>query len=300
VSSPIFISYSSKDQKIALTICRALEGRGYKCWIAARDVSPGENFQEAIVKALRSAGLMLLVFTANANNSDEIKKEIVLAGRHHVTVVPVRVEDVVPNDALAYEFATRQWIDLFTDWEHEIERLVSQIGEILKEGAPGNGVAAPEIAKVAAKSPPRSRKRWSLHPLLLIVPVVAIGAAVGGTYLYTRPPNLDGSWRSTIVCSTTPDGIKGYTLELAGQVKDRVFHGETGTSGQPAWLSVDGKIELDGSAELYAQGLSGDPAASRLQPGTPYSYHVLAKFDGRSAIGSRRDQRPCNFTAIKV
>ena len=67
---------------------------------------------------------MLLVFTSNANNSDEIKKELVLAGRHHVTVVPVRVEDVVPNDAFSYEFATRQWIDLFKNWEQEIELLV--------------------------------------------------------------------------------------------------------------------------------------------------------------------------------
>src|SRR5882724_765933 len=135
MAAPIFISYSSKDQKIAETICRALEARSYDCWIAARDVGPGENFQEAIVKALRSARLMILVFTSNANNSDEIKKEVVLAGRHHVTVVPVRVEDVVPNDALAYEFATRQWIDLFTDWEREIERLVSQIGSILTDAS---------------------------------------------------------------------------------------------------------------------------------------------------------------------
>jgi hypothetical protein len=49
--------------------------------------------------------------------SNEIKKELLLAGRHHVIVVPVRVEDVVPNDAFAYEFASRQWIDLFHDWE---------------------------------------------------------------------------------------------------------------------------------------------------------------------------------------
>jgi hypothetical protein len=85
VSAPIFISYSSKDQKIAQTICRALEACGYYCWIAVRDVGPGENFQEAIVKALRNARLMILVFTSNANNSNEIKKEVVLAGRHHVT-----------------------------------------------------------------------------------------------------------------------------------------------------------------------------------------------------------------------
>ena len=50
---------------------------------------------------------MILVFTSNANNSNEIKKEVVLAGRPHVTVVPFRVEDVAPNNALAYEFATQ-------------------------------------------------------------------------------------------------------------------------------------------------------------------------------------------------
>jgi TIR domain len=51
VSAPIFINYSSKDQKIAETICRALEARGYNCWIAVRNVGPGENFQEVIVRA---------------------------------------------------------------------------------------------------------------------------------------------------------------------------------------------------------------------------------------------------------
>ena len=55
MSAPIFISYSSKDQQIAETIYQALEARGHDCWIACRDVRPGENFQEAIVRALRSA-----------------------------------------------------------------------------------------------------------------------------------------------------------------------------------------------------------------------------------------------------
>src|ERR1700689_4848044 len=136
VSSPIFISYSSIDQKVAETICDALQARGYSCWIACRNIGAGDNFQEAIVKAIRSARVMLLVFTSNANNSDEIKKEIVLAGRHHVTVVPVRVEDVVPNDAFPYEFATRQWIDLFRNWEQEIELLASRLEHALANAKP--------------------------------------------------------------------------------------------------------------------------------------------------------------------
>ena len=186
MSAPIFISYSSKDQQIAETIYQALEARGIGCWIASRDVRPGENFQEAIVKALRSAKVMLLVFTSNANNSDEIKKELVLAGRHRVTVVPVRVEDVVPNDAFAYELATRQWIDLFKDWERQIELLASRLGQILQSANSDEGGGATAAAAVLSPSPvarrPSSNQTLMFGSVLALLLILA-----GGVALYMRP-----------------------------------------------------------------------------------------------------------------
>jgi len=127
MTSPIFLSYSSKDHAIAETICNALENRGLTCWMSSRDIGPGENFQVSILRAIRSAGMMVMVFSGNSNNSDEVKKEIALAGQHKLLVVPVRVEDVVPGEAFEYELATRQWIDLFENWEQAIERLATQI-----------------------------------------------------------------------------------------------------------------------------------------------------------------------------
>ncbi|HTQ32968.1 MAG TPA: SUMF1/EgtB/PvdO family nonheme iron enzyme [Stellaceae bacterium] len=131
---PIFISYSSKDQKTAEAICTAIENRGHACWISSRDIGPGENFQTQIVRAIRTAQIMVLVFSSHANNSEEIKKELVLAGQSRLVVIPVRVEDVTPDEAFAYEFATRQWIDVFGDWEHAIQRVVHQIEAIINEG----------------------------------------------------------------------------------------------------------------------------------------------------------------------
>jgi hypothetical protein len=161
-----------------------LEARGLDCWIASRNVGAGENFQEAIVHALREARVMLLVFTSNANNSDEIKKELVLAGRHHVTVVPARVEDVVPSDAFTYELATRQWIDLFKDWELEIEQLATQLEHILQ-------TAKPQTTDTAATVllPPRRRvKRWPQNQLLIIgLSLVAVLIAAGGVVAYLKP-----------------------------------------------------------------------------------------------------------------
>jgi hypothetical protein len=183
-SAPVFISYASQDQKVAGTICSALEARGLPCWIASRNIGPGENFQESIVQALRSAQVMLLVFSSNANNSNEIKKEIVLAGQHHVTVVPVRVEDVAPNDALAYEFATRQWIDLFKDWEKEIERLAEQISAILRSkwsSGPSHAAIATERA-APARGGTASRRHI---PIALSAAVVVALLLIGGVALYT-------------------------------------------------------------------------------------------------------------------
>jgi hypothetical protein len=178
MSAPIFISYSSKDQEIAETIGQALEARGLQCWISSHDVHAGENFQEAIVRALRSARVMVLVFTTNANNSDEIKKELVLAGRHQVTVIPVRVEDVAPNDAFAYEFATRQWIDLFKDWEREIESLCSRISQVLETAKPGEAgtkVASPSAHYFGKARPHNRTLLWSAA---LVAVVIIAGAGI--------------------------------------------------------------------------------------------------------------------------
>jgi TIR domain len=155
IAASIFISYASKDERSAHTICNALEHRGFGCWIADRDIGPGENFQVAIVHAIRSAKVMILVFSANSTNSEEIKKEVVLAGQSRLVVIPVRVEDVTPDEAFAYEMATRQWIDLFGDWEQSIQRLVRQL-ETVTHIKPDLKVAAD--TPIAEQDDPGSHK----------------------------------------------------------------------------------------------------------------------------------------------
>lgn len=155
MTANIFISFASKDVKMAMTLCTALENRGYKCWISARDIQPGENFQVAIVQAIRHAKIMLLVFTANSNNSEEMTKELALASQQKMIVIPLRVEDVTPSDAFAYEFATRQWIDFFADWEFAIEQLARRIANALRDrtaGIEGNEVVD-ALNEVAANAP---------------------------------------------------------------------------------------------------------------------------------------------------
>jgi hypothetical protein len=182
----IFLSYSSKDHAIAETICNALENRGLTCWMSSRDIGPGENFQVSIIRAIRGASVMVMVFSGNSNNSDEVKKEIALAGQHKLLVVPVRVEDVVPEEAFQYELATRQWIDLFENWEHAIERLASQIRSVLHT-IPPKDVAAetvppnqPHETLEAQPMPTTGRaQRSSVWPAVLAVTVL-VALSAGG------------------------------------------------------------------------------------------------------------------------
>jgi tetratricopeptide (TPR) repeat protein len=153
MSAKVFISHSSNDHKAAQTICTALEHRGLVCWMASRDVGPGQNYMDAIVRAIRDAKVMVLVFSQNANISDEILKELSLASKYKVNVIPARIEDVVPSEAFELEFATRQWIDLFDNWEREIERLTSWIISIVSI-EPNTDAAAKRAGTAVHPGPP--------------------------------------------------------------------------------------------------------------------------------------------------
>jgi hypothetical protein len=171
----VFISYATADRKHALSVCKAIERRGTNCWVSARDVAPGENYQEAIVQAIRNAPAMVLVFSQAANNSDEIKKELSLASRYRVPVMALRIEDVEPSDAFAYELSTRQWIDAFEGWDRSIDSLVSRIREI----SPGTMTDPP----VALRRAPRP-----LRGLFVAGALTFLVLLVAGAWFVLRPP----------------------------------------------------------------------------------------------------------------
>jgi hypothetical protein len=199
MSAKVFISHSSADGQTAKAICGALEKRGLACWLASRDINPGEDFQGAIVQAIRSASVMVLVFSQNANNSDEIKKELVLASQSNVVIIPVRVENVAPNDSLAYQFATRQWVNLFEDWEKEIERLSVWIAQITGSAAafapppltretpvPDHSTAQATPVEPTRSSPKARRHRLAGAFLIVIGTLLSLGLV----YLFATPTSL--------------------------------------------------------------------------------------------------------------
>ena len=121
---------------------------------------------------------MVLVFSEAANNSDEIKKELSLASRYRVPVITLRLEDVEPSDAFAYELSTRQWIDAFDGWDKSIDSLVNRIGHLLGAEPVITADAVPAFRRSAA---PLWRRPMAIAATLLLLVLAA------GTWWWLRP-----------------------------------------------------------------------------------------------------------------
>ena len=70
----VFISYSMHDKRIAKEACAALEVADIQCWIAPRDILPGDEWGGAIIRAIDQTSVMVLIFSHFANGSAQIRE----------------------------------------------------------------------------------------------------------------------------------------------------------------------------------------------------------------------------------
>jgi hypothetical protein len=130
----VFVSYAFEDQAIADRIVAALEGSGYPCWIASRDIQPGSSFAQRIPPALRSSRLAVVVVSHHSNESEDVQGEIALMKRGRIPRIPFRVDDSPTTDALTYNFAQSVWLEAQgKDLSMAIAILVNAVSSHLRE-----------------------------------------------------------------------------------------------------------------------------------------------------------------------
>jgi len=147
---PVFVSYSQPDHEPAHGIVSRLESSGVGCWIAPRDVTPAADWAEEIVAAIAAARVMVLVFSTNTNDSPQVRREVERAVHRRVTVLPFRIENVLPSRSLEYFLSSQHWLDAFPPpLEPHYTRLVEYLQALLKAppaSAATGSYAAPPAA----------------------------------------------------------------------------------------------------------------------------------------------------------
>ena len=129
----IFVSYCTKsDRDAAYDLLAYVESRGIECWIAPRDVQGGTEWAAEIVNAITVAKVMVLIFSASANASPQVRREVMLAAHRGVRVVPFRIADIAPAASLEYFLGGHQWLDAFPPpLEPHYARLVTCLNTLL-------------------------------------------------------------------------------------------------------------------------------------------------------------------------
>jgi hypothetical protein len=158
----VFISHSAKDRTIATTVCEALEKAHIRCWIAPRDVQPGRSFAGEITRALQNCKALVLIFSAKANSSDQVLREVQLAVSNHLHIVQFRIEEVVPSDDFAYFLGTPHWLDALTPpLERHIQTLIASTQTLL-----GVAPEAPTVTEAREADMKAATSSTDLAPLL--------------------------------------------------------------------------------------------------------------------------------------
>lgn len=129
----VFISYSTKDKQVADAVCAYLEHEQVRCWIAPRDIRPGENYGEAIVNGLNGCHVLVIVFSENSNKSRHVIKEVERAVSKGSVVVPFRVQDIAPSGAMEYFLSSEHWLDALTQpMDAHLQKLVGTVKAVVE------------------------------------------------------------------------------------------------------------------------------------------------------------------------
>jgi formylglycine-generating enzyme required for sulfatase activity len=236
----VFISYSSIDAASAQRACAALESAGMLCWIAPRDVAPGTDYPAAIVDAVASATVVVLLLTEHAVASPHILTEVEHAFNDRKLIVPFRCGPCALSKDLDYFLAMAQRLeaqDGCTD--DNLQRLVAAVQSALR----GERVAEPVLHPASAYNP----KVLAVVLLLLL--------SVAGAY-WKWPRTSQGA---TVRVGSTKDTPGAVTMPKTDTTSKADLVGEAARSGHETktWRNPkDGQIYVWIAAGTFTMGCS--------------------------------------------
>lgn len=184
----VFISHSTIDKAVSDAACAALENGGVRCWVAPRDVQAGRSFAGEITRAIQESKIMVLIFSAHSNNSEQVLREVQLAVSSHLHIIQFRIQDVMLNDDLKYFLSTPHWLDALTPpLENHLRRLETSIKTLL------DGPTAERATRRSASTAPvlEPRRGCSVKVWVSIGTGVAAALVVAGFFLKAPRPAQD-------------------------------------------------------------------------------------------------------------
>lgn len=227
----VFISYANQDKPVADAACAVLERRGLRCWIAPRDALPGLEWSAQIVRAIGDATVMVLVYSRNANASQQVKREVERAVAKAIPIVPVRIENVPASETLEYFISTPHWLDAITPpLEQHLNYLadtVALLKDRIRGERPPHDRVVPSAPAPVAHTPPAARRR-GLTGLIGGAAVVALGTVGWLIFSGGEDRYWQGTWTTEQRLQNLPARFT-LTIDGGSQYRSTVVTRDAGT-----------------------------------------------------------------------
>ncbi|MEK6626327.1 MAG: TIR domain-containing protein [Bdellovibrionota bacterium] len=165
----IFISYSSKDLKETEYLRQELESQNLMCWMAPRDIRPGDIYASSIIDAIESAKILLLVLTEHSNMSPQVQKEVDRAVNAKLKIMALILRKVELSKALNYYLCDSHWIDGQQGRDAAIATTVKACHAHLQTASD----LPPPLPEMKAKAS-RKQYKWLTAVLLLSLTLLAV------------------------------------------------------------------------------------------------------------------------------
>lgn len=111
MAKKVFVSHSIADTQWAREFADTLRGRGVQVWVDSTDLRPGEPWEDAMEKALRSSDIVVSLLNADTLNSANVYFEIGAAfgmGKQVIAVVPEEADSARAAAPLRFRRSIRK------------------------------------------------------------------------------------------------------------------------------------------------------------------------------------------------
>ena len=127
----IYLAYSDRDKKEAAHIAGILEKNGFPCFMASRDLLPGQNYIESITTAIQNAPMMIVIAGDNTFDSHQIIREISYASQMNKPILTAMLNPQVDlRGPASYYLAYSKNFDLTSsEGEHQMLAYVKELSD---------------------------------------------------------------------------------------------------------------------------------------------------------------------------
>ena len=124
---PVFISYSRSNSEFVRKLFDSLQAKNIPAWLEVEGVRGGEDWVAGLVHNIKTARYVAAVVSAESLKSKWCRRELELADKYSISILPIVVGDVDLPGWFEFQFSDRQRVDWDPQSQESTKKVVNRL-----------------------------------------------------------------------------------------------------------------------------------------------------------------------------